>query len=147
MWRRNRRTVVVVFPAIALVLLCSVSLILARSFHTYRCRRICTDEEDEIKENDDYLAYGDVNEGDVEDATGYRRRLLQVGAGGGGAGAGGWGVCRCGEGAVRRVFFGFKFFFFFNIAPKSMGICGFLRSPGIVAPAFFFFLTLNCCSL
>ena len=39
----------------------------------------------EIKENDDYLAYGDVNEGDVEDATGYRRRrrLLQSGVGGG----------------------------------------------------------------
>ena len=37
----------------------------------------------EIKENDDYLAYGDVNEGDVEDATGYRRRrLLQAGASG-----------------------------------------------------------------
>merc|ERR1711871_1190502 len=30
----------------------------------------------EIKENDDYSAYGDVNEGDVEDETGYRRRLL-----------------------------------------------------------------------
>ena len=37
----------------------------------------------EIKENDDYLAYGDVNEGDVEDATGMRRRLLQVGGNGG----------------------------------------------------------------
>ena len=40
----------------------------------------------EIKENDDYLAYGDVNEGDVEDATGWRRRrrrLLQGGTVGG----------------------------------------------------------------
>ena len=39
----------------------------------------------EIKENDDYLAYGNVNEGDVEDATGMRRRrrLLKVGTTGG----------------------------------------------------------------
>ena len=41
----------------------------------------------EIKENGEALAYGDVNEGDVEDATGHRRRrrrrLLQAGAGGG----------------------------------------------------------------
>ena len=37
----------------------------------------------EIKENDDYLAYGDVNEGDVEDATGMRRRRRRLLQGGG----------------------------------------------------------------
>ena len=31
----------------------------------------------ELKENDVALAYGDVNEGDVEVATGYRRRRLR----------------------------------------------------------------------
>ena len=38
----------------------------------------------EILENDEDIAYGDVNEGDVEGATGYRRRrLLQSAAAGG----------------------------------------------------------------
>jgi len=38
----------------------------------------------EIMENGEALAYGNVNEGDAEDATGYRRRrLLQGGVGGG----------------------------------------------------------------
>eukprot|EP00944_MAST-04C_sp_MAST-4C-sp1_P006283 g6283.t1 len=39
----------------------------------------------ELKENGEYLAYGDVNEGDVEGVTGYRRRrrLLQASRGGG----------------------------------------------------------------
>eukprot|EP00944_MAST-04C_sp_MAST-4C-sp1_P011275 g11275.t1 len=48
MWRRNGRTVVVVFPAIALVLLCSVSLILAHSLsrRTVKCNVKCMDEKD-----------------------------------------------------------------------------------------------------
>ena len=34
----------------------------------------------EIMENGEALAYGDMNEEDVEDATGMRRRLLQSGS-------------------------------------------------------------------
>ena len=37
----------------------------------------------EIMENGEALAYGDMNEEGVEDATGMRRRLLQVGGNGG----------------------------------------------------------------
>lgn len=45
MWRRNRRKVVVVIPAIGLLLLCSISLILAAPV-LKKCKKICTTEKD-----------------------------------------------------------------------------------------------------